>query len=239
MLRVVVEVKKQFGQSDSRSEKAAATRRRILDAAHRLFSEYGYAGTTMQAIADGADVAVQTVYFVFHTKGELLRQLLKSVGGRPEDSLETMERDWVHEAMTDPDGRRSIALMIEHGNDIFARVAPVWAAIGQAASVEPEVADVWNGIVEQRRQGIRRIIDSLATRGQLREDLTVDRAADIVYGLHRPETFAIFVGECGWPVKEFKAWSYRMLCNQLLSPQPASHQDQPPTRDLTFHQALP
>lgn len=237
MLREMTEVKNQIVKSGSRSEQAAATRRRILDAAQRLFSKYGYAGTTMQAIADEADVAVQTVYFVFHTKGELLRQLLKSVGGRPEDPLETMERDWVHEAMTDPDGRRSIALMIEHGNDIYARIAPVWAAIGQAASVEPEVADVWNGLVEQRRQGIQRIIDSLADRGQLREDLTVDRAADIAYGLHRPETFTVFVDECGWPVKEFKAWSYRLLCDQLLSPQP-SHQDQPPTQGLTFHETL-
>lgn len=234
----MVEVKKQINKSKTRSEKAAATRQRILDAAQRLFSEYGYAGTTMQAIADEADVAVQTVYFVFHTKGELLRQLLMSVGRRPEDPLETMQRDWVQEAMTDPDGRRSIALMIEHGNDIYARIAPVGAAIGQAASVEPEVAEVWNGLVEERRQGIRRIIDSLATRGQLRAGLAVDRAADIVYGLHRPETFAVFVDECGWPVKEFKAWSYRLLCDQLLGPQPASHQDQPPTRGLTFHEAL-
>lgn len=234
----MTEVKKQSGKSSSRSEKAAATRRRILDAAQQLFSEYGYARTTMQAIADGADVAVQTVYFVFHTKGELLRQLLMSVGGRPGDPLETGERDWIQEAMTDPDGRRSVALLVEHGNDIYARVAPVWTAIGQAASGEPEVADVWNGIVEQRRQGIRRIIDSLADRGQLREGLAVDRAADIIYGLHRPETFAVFVDECGWPVEEFKAWSYRMLCDQLLSSQPASHQDQPPTRGLTFHQAL-
>jgi AcrR family transcriptional regulator len=234
----MVEVKKQFVKSSSRPERAAATRQKIIDAAQQLFSEYGYAGTTMQAIADGADVAVQTVYFVFHTKGELLRQLLKSVGGRPEDPLETMERDWVHEALTDSDGRRSVALLIEHGNNIYARIAPVWAAIGQGASVEPEIADVWKGIVEQRRQGIQRIIDSLATRGQLREGLTVDRAADIVYGLHRPETFAVFVGECDWPVNEFKAWSYRLLCDQLLSLQPASHQNESPTRGLSFDEAL-
>jgi hypothetical protein len=31
----------------------------------------------MQTITDEAGVAVRTVYFVFHTKGELLRQLLK------------------------------------------------------------------------------------------------------------------------------------------------------------------
>jgi AcrR family transcriptional regulator len=236
---VVVEVKKGSAKPISRREKAAATRRRILGAAQHLFSEFGYAGTTMQAIADEADVAVQTVYFVFHTKGELLRQLLKTVGGRPEDPTETMERDWVDEAITDPDGRRSIALMVEHGNDIYARVAPVWAAVGQGASVEPEVADVWKGIVEQRRKGIWRIVESLGARGHLRKGLSVDRAADIIYGLHRPETLAVFVGERGWPLEDYKEWSYDTLCRQLLSPQPAGDQGQSPTRGLTFDRELP
>lgn len=220
----------------TRQEKAAATRRRILTAARELFSEHGYTATTMQAIADRAGVAVQTVYFVFHTKGELFRQFVLSMGGGPGKPLEMMERDWVHEAMTHEDGHRSIALMVEHGADIAARIAPVAAAIGQGASAEPEVADVWNGIVEQRRQGMARIIDSLATRGHLREGLDVDRAADIVYGLHRPETFAVFVGERGWPVEDYKAWVYRLLCDQLLSPRPEP--DQSPTHDLAFDQAL-
>lgn len=238
MMTVVVKVKKGSAKPSSRREKAAATRRRILDAAQQLFSECGYAGTTMQAIADQADVAVQTVYFVFHTKGELLRQLLQTVGGRPEDPTETMERDWVDEAITDPDGRRSIALMVEHGSDIYARIAPVWAAVGQGASVEPEVADVWQGIVEQRRKGIRRIVESLGARGHLREGMNVDRAADIIYGLHRPETLAVFVGERGWPLEDYKEWAYNTLCHQLLSPQPTNDQGQSPTRGLTFDREL-
>jgi len=230
----MVHVRKPTARSSSRREKAAATRRRILDAAQQLFPAHGYAGTTMQAIADQADVAVQTVYFVFHTKGELLRQLLKTVGGHPGDATETMERDWVEEAITDPDGRRSIALMVEYGNDIYAQVAPLWAAIGQGASVEPEVADVWQGIVEQRRNGMRRIVESLSTSGHLREGLNVDRAADIVFGLHRPETLAVFVGECGWSLEDYKEWLYGTLCHQLLTPQPTSDQEQSPTRGLTF-----
>jgi len=238
MMTVVVEVKRGSAKPSSRREKAAATRHRILDAARQLFSETGYAGTTMQAIADQADVAVQTVYFVFHTKGELLRQLLQSVGGRPEDPVETMERDWVHEAMTDSDGRRTIALMVEHGNDIYARVAPVWAAIGQGASIEPEVAELWGCIVEQRRQGIQKIVESLSDRGHLREGLAADRAADIVYGLHRPETLAVFVGERGWPLEDYKKWSYSTLCRQLLTPQPTTDHEQPPTRGLTFDEEV-
>ena len=218
----------------TRKEKAAATRRRIIEAATRLFAESGYAATTMQAIADEAGVAVQTVYFVFHTKGELLRQLLLSAGGRPDEPTETMERDWVEEALTDPDGRRTLALMVEHGNDIYVRIAPVWAAIGEGALVEPEVAAQWDHIVEQRRLGIRQLVESIAERGHLRGDLTVDRAADIIFGLQRPETLTVFVVERGWPLVDYKAWSYDTLCQQLIDPEAETSSDVSPRRGLTF-----
>jgi AcrR family transcriptional regulator len=221
-------------ESMSRKDRAAATRRRILEAARELFIEHGYASSTMQSIADRAGVAVQTVYFVFHTKGELLRQLILSFGGRDDEPVETMDRDWVHQAMTDADGRRSVALLVEHGTDIYARIAPLWAAFGQGAAVEPEVAETWQGIVEARRAGIHRIVDSLADRGHLRHDLAVDRAADIVYGLHRPESLAVLVGECGWSLPEYKAWMYRLLCDQLLDPRPDPEPDQSPTRGLSY-----
>lgn len=45
-----------------REKRAKATRRTILDAARQLFITHGYGATTIQAIADEADVAVQTVY---------------------------------------------------------------------------------------------------------------------------------------------------------------------------------
>ncbi len=236
MLDTMADVNRSQG-SGSRQEQAKATRRRILTAARELFAEHGYTASTMQAIADRAGVAVQTVYFVFHTKGELLRQLLQSVGGREDDPLETMERDWVHEAMTDPDGRRTLALMVEHGNDIYARIAPLMAAIGQGASVEPEVAEVWQGIVGQRRGGVRRIIGSLADRGLLRTGLAPDRAADIVFGLQRPEMFAVFVDDCGWSADAYKTWSYHLLCDQVLEPGPDPDPDRSPTRGLAFDHA--
>ena len=234
MLKAMVDVNE---QPMTRQEKAAATRRRILTAAQELFAEHGYAATTMQAIADRAGVAVQTVYFVFHTKGELLRQLLQSLGGRDDEPLETMDRDWVHEAMTDPSGQRSLALMVEHGNDIFARVAPLSSACGQGAAAEPDFAEVWQGIVRQRREGIRQIVHSLADRDLLRPGLDPDRAADIVFGLQRPETFTAFVDECGWSIEAYKAWSYRLLCDQLLDPAQADGVAASPTRGLTFDAA--
>ena len=57
----------------SRQERAATTRRRMLDAAYDLFCEQGFRATTMDAIAQRAGVAVQTLYFTFHTKDALLQ----------------------------------------------------------------------------------------------------------------------------------------------------------------------
>ena len=57
----------------TRREKAAATRERMLRAAIEVFAEEGYVGARMADIAARAGVAVQTVYFVFHTKPELLQ----------------------------------------------------------------------------------------------------------------------------------------------------------------------
>ena len=55
----------------ARRTRADATRRRMVDAAAKLFAQRGYAATTMAAIAQQAGVAVQTVYFTFHSKTEL------------------------------------------------------------------------------------------------------------------------------------------------------------------------
>ena len=55
-----------------RAEKAQQTYRRIVEAATRLFLERGYVPTTIEAIADAADVAVETVYARFRNKANLL-----------------------------------------------------------------------------------------------------------------------------------------------------------------------
>src|SRR5450631_3725720 len=68
----------------SKRERAEQTRTRIIDAAYRLFTQHGYEATTMQAVADEARVAVQTVCFTFHTKGGLLTAIESRAVGEGE-----------------------------------------------------------------------------------------------------------------------------------------------------------
>ena len=50
----------------------AETRRRIVKAADRLFSERGYTATSIEEIADAADVAVRTIYLHFGSKAAIM-----------------------------------------------------------------------------------------------------------------------------------------------------------------------
>jgi AcrR family transcriptional regulator len=59
-------------QLDRRTRKRQRTRLAIQDAAFELFAERGYRETTINAIADRADVAPRTVTVHFPTKEELL-----------------------------------------------------------------------------------------------------------------------------------------------------------------------
>jgi AcrR family transcriptional regulator len=217
----------------TRRQRALATRRRIVESAHRLFIDEGY-GVTMEAIAADAGVAVQTVYFVFHTKASLLREVISFAAAGQHDSQPVMERPWITEAMRSTDGRRMLALSMEHGTDIFVGVAPLSAALEAAAQSDPETAAHVEEIGRARRDGMRRLVQRLADAGRLRDGLPVDRATDIMFAVHSHATYRILVLECGWTLPEYKAWQYQTLCDQLLPEGTRAASDPDPTAGLTF-----
>jgi AcrR family transcriptional regulator len=200
----------------SRRDRARATRRRITEAALARFSGQGYAATTMDGVAHSAGVAVQTVYFTFHTKAELLIAALELAGGEPEAPQAVMDRAWIGQVLEAPSGPRRLALIVEHGNDIYRRVGPLLPAVSSAASIDPDVDRAWRDLVARRRAGMSRIIDVFAGRGELRDGLDRIVALDLLFGIHRAETYLAFTVECNWSVPRYKAWQFVTLARQLL-----------------------
>jgi len=214
-----------------------ATRRRIIEAALVRFRGEGYAATTMETIAADADVAVQTVYFTFHTKAELLLAALTVAGGDPNAPEDPVERTWFGRVMSAASGTRRLALIVELGNEIYGRVAPLMSAVRAAASVDPGVDLAWQGLAARRRDGMRRVIDVFARQDELRPGLDPELALDLLFGVHRSETYLAFTEECGWPIERFKAWQFTTLARQLLPvrvAEAALHGSSPDMADLSF-----
>ena len=189
-----------------------------------MFTEQGY-GVTLAAIADHAGVAVQTVYFTFHTKGELLMQVILAVGADDPDAPRHQDRGWYRDMVASTDARRQLALLSEHGTDIFARIAPLIGLLDAARASDANLAAAWQQIVIARRDAMREQMEIVARSRALRPGLSVNDAADIVFVLQRPETLHALTVECGWALERYKAWLYTTLCQQLLADEVAGDRD--------------
>ena len=88
-----------------RQRQARETRRRIRAAACELFVRQGYATTTMQQIAAGADVAWQTVYSVFGNKAAILSEIFDVTVAGDDEPVEMKDRPFVREIAAAPGAR--------------------------------------------------------------------------------------------------------------------------------------
>src|SRR3990172_11541390 len=70
-----------------RERRKREVRERIYDAARELFLKHGFAATTVEQIAEIADVAQTTFFNHFQSKGELLKEMTNEVSARLEAIL--------------------------------------------------------------------------------------------------------------------------------------------------------
>jgi len=203
----------------SRREQAAQTRRRILDAAYRLFCAGGYEASTMQLVAETAGVAVQTVYFAFGTKARLLAEVEARLilGDTPTEQWR--QRPWAAQLRQETDPRKLLELFVEVDTDIKSRISPFVAAVGSALPSDPQATAARD---RDRDEFFGLVVDRLDALGALRDGLTPSRALDIVRVINTAEAYADLTTRRGWTVAEWKQWLNDLLCEQLLAPPPAA-----------------
>ncbi len=174
----------------------------------RCFEASGYVGTTIQAIADDAGVAVQTVYSVFSSKRELLRNLLEAAvsGG---SSVPVGERPDFLAIEQEPDPRRRADMDAAISTQISQRIAPIMKVLREAAAADPEFAATAKQITAQRRADMRAAARSLAGPDGEIEDL--EAVVGTLYVLYSPDVFLALTGDLGWSIKRYERWLAEML----------------------------
>lgn len=193
---------------DSGRRQAAAqqTRQNIVSVARRLFLERGYVATTMSAIAEEAGVALDTVYASVGPKPALFRHLVEIALSGEDEPVTAEERDYVREIRAEPDPHRKIARYTRAIRHIQGRLAPLFQQLRDAARTDPQLAELWSEIAQRRAANMRLFAADLATAGGLREGVTVEEAADIVWATNAPEFYLLLVEERGWEPERFERW---------------------------------
>ena len=100
--------------STRRKQQARQTRREITEAARKLFTERGYAGATMGAIADEAGVAVETIYATFGSKSSILSHLIDVSVVGDDEPVPLLERPEILETEQELDQRRRFSFDRRH-----------------------------------------------------------------------------------------------------------------------------
>lgn len=207
------DVKRRYDAS-RRQEQARENRRRMLDAARRLFLERGYADTAMPEIAKAAGVSVQTVYKTFANKATLLKAVFDVSVAGDEEPVPMAERDVIAAIQAERDAARKITMYLTHLAEIASRVFPVQLLARDAAAADPAAAEVYAQTRREMLTGMTLFAADLAATGQLR--VPQADARDILWTYHSPELYELLVLERGWSTERYVSFLTAAVIKALL-----------------------
>lgn len=202
--------------STRRQAQARQTRLQIAEAARSLFMERGYGGTTIEAIAEKAGVAPETVYATFKNKRNVLSFLFDiSIGGDDED-IRLLDRPNPQAVLRETDQRRQLSLFARDITKILHRAAPIFEILRIAGKTEPEIAELVQRLLRERMVNMSMVAKSVAANGPLRKGLNRTRAAELIWAMTSPELYLLFNRDCDWTDEQYTQWLTETLVRLLL-----------------------
>jgi AcrR family transcriptional regulator len=212
-----------LGVATWRQQQAAGTRRQIVGAARRLFVASGYAGTTVEAIAAEAGVALATVYKAFGTKAAIAQELNELI----DDEADTASFTGQIEMETGP--AELIRLSVALNRSLHERCGDIIAAVRSAAAVDATLASVYAEGTRRHDDGVRWLISKLEAAGALAHGMTTIQAVGLLSTLCSVESFADLTARHGWTANQCENWTTSALSQLLLNPAVNSDATIPPS----------
>ncbi|HXK34700.1 MAG TPA: helix-turn-helix domain-containing protein [Dehalococcoidia bacterium] len=157
-----------------RVRRGPLTRKQILDASLRLFSEKGFARTSVRDIAQAAGITDAAIYYHFASKRELFEALIEERGFT--QALENLERA---EIVVGP--REAIPLLATLALEfIYQNRDLMKVMMVEAMAEDPVAAEEYRVLVERWERAEARIMRHYAEQGLLRTEAVDELAKQLV-----------------------------------------------------------
>ena len=203
MLLVADDVK---AQPSLRQEQAAGTRRRIADAARRLFATKGYSATSLAAVADEAGVAPRTVYTAFGSKREILSAICESWL----EDARARERAEEVLGLSDPVERlRAAGQWLA---DLYAAGFDVVQILDAAMDEDPETRKV----LRAKLAGRNHVMDAMVSSASDVLTVPVAQGQALFRAMAAPGVYEALVVDAGWSPARVGTWLGGFLQQQLV-----------------------
>jgi AcrR family transcriptional regulator len=204
-------------RSPVREESARRTRQAIIAAASELFVERGYVATSLADVATTAGVARPTVFAAFGSKPALLRQVLDQALAGDDAPVAVADRPWFKPVWDATTAGAVLDAYAEVCVVIARRAAHLFETVHRAADDAPEVAELWNALLNNRRAGAAMVIERIRALGHLASELDIETAIDTLWVFNDPAHYAALVVQRGWSEYAFRRWLADRMRNALLT----------------------
>ena len=199
-----------------RQEQARQTRQEIIEAARKLFLERGFSATTIDAIANEAQVSPETIYAAFGNKLAILSRLVDVSIVGDDAPIPLLQREMIQAAREEFDPMRLIESFASTIDEIMSRMGPLFALLRANKKVDPEVAAMLDRLLKQRLNGMLFFTEQLQRTGRLRRGLSPEQAAETVWAISSGEVFNLLTDDRGWPREQYVSWLADTLSRVLL-----------------------
>jgi AcrR family transcriptional regulator len=177
-----------------------ATRRRILDATHKLVVKRGGADLKLSEVARAARVSRQAIYLHFADRAELFTAVVRH--GDEQLGIPAA----IRRIMDAPTGVDAIRAMVSLQASLNPKIWPIARALEAVRRVDAAAERSWQDRLEHRLGGCRAIVARLAQEGTLRKDMPESVAADLLFTLTSLRMWEDLVLERGWPAKRYEEY---------------------------------
>lgn len=215
------QVKTRAYDASRRRAGAAERKRDVLSAATELFTERGYAGTSMSDVAARAGVALDTVYALVGRKPALLlavHDLLLGEGAvdASGDPVPAVQRAYVQRMQATEGAAAKIAVYAESLGRVLPHTAPLLDALREAGHTDETCRATWQHVEDRRAANMRRLVADLRATGELRDDVSDDAAADLIWSMNAASYF-LSLARRGFSPEDYAALVREVWTRTLLA----------------------
>lgn len=149
----------------TQAEAKQRTRQQLVAAAARVFARKGFAGASLEEIAEAAGYSTGAVYYNFANKEELFLELIRSGWSRQiERRTEAVTRVFAEAAASGGDPFNALSAFVTGRGDQQSDVSPLVAEFWLYAVRHPEVMDLVAAKLSEQDRGLEPVIAAAMER---------------------------------------------------------------------------